>query len=57
MCGDSISVDDFAKIADALSDVVARMRSLEEISTWLKSQKCVKAVQLDEFSYLVPIAP
>jgi hypothetical protein len=46
MCGESLSIVDFAALEKTLATVIDSARSLDEIEAWLKSQQYVKSVQL-----------
>jgi hypothetical protein len=49
MCEHVISTGDFDKIERTLSDVIARISSLEEFEAWLKSQAYVESVRLEDY--------
>jgi hypothetical protein len=49
MCAESLSIGDFEALQKTLAAVIASARSLDEIEAWLKSQQCVKSVQLENY--------
>jgi len=49
MCGKSLSTVDFEALEKTLATVINSARSLAEIEAWLKSQQCVKSVQLGDY--------
>lgn len=55
MCAESLSTIDFEALEKTLATAIASARSLDEIAAWLKSQRCVKSVQLA--SYLLKSNP
>ncbi|GEM_PF-638905 len=55
MWGDTISVKDLAKLTETLTDIIQRIRSLEELEGWLRSQHCVKSVRTAD--YLIKTMP
>ena len=46
MCPESLSTVDLEVFQETLVAAIASARSLDEIEAWLKSQQCVKSVQL-----------
>ncbi|CAN1209178.1 hypothetical protein TUMEXPCC7403_03080 [Tumidithrix helvetica PCC 7403] len=46
MCTDSLSTNDFEIFKTTLAKAINNAQSLDEIESWLKSQQCVKSVQL-----------
>jgi len=46
MCTDSLSTNDFEIFKTRLAKTINNAQSLDEIELWLKSQQCVKSVQL-----------
>lgn len=49
MCTESLSPADFEALHKTLAAAIASAGSLEEIGAWLKSQQCVKSVQLADY--------
>lgn len=49
MCGETLSPVDFEALEKTLANVIDSARSLDQIETWLKSQICVKSVQLTDY--------
>jgi hypothetical protein len=49
MCAASLSTADFEALQKTLAAAIASARSLDEIEAWLKSQQCVKSVQLENY--------
>jgi hypothetical protein len=49
MCDDFVSVEDIEKIATRLGTIIDQARSTAEIEAWLRSQKCVKSVELADY--------
>jgi hypothetical protein len=39
----------FSEIEKTLPTIVAQVRSLKELETWLDSQKCIQSVRLEDF--------
>ena len=46
MCPESLSTVHLEAFQETLTAAIASARSLDEIKAWLKSQQCVKSVQL-----------
>ena len=46
MCTESLSTVHLEAFQETLAAAIASARSLDEIEAWLKSQQCVKSVQL-----------
>ena len=46
MCDEALSTVDFEVLEKTLATAIDSARSLNEIEAWLKSQQCVKSVQL-----------
>jgi hypothetical protein len=44
-----LSTVDFAALEKTLATVIDSARSLDEIEAWLKSQQCVKSLQLEGY--------
>lgn len=55
MCAESLSTVDFEVLEKTLATAINSAQSLNEIEAWLKSQPCVKSVQLA--SYLLKSNP
>ena len=55
MCAESFSTVEINAFEKALTTVIISAQSLDEIEAWLKSQQCVKSVQLA--SYLLKSNP
>jgi hypothetical protein len=49
MCSESLSTVDFEALEKTLATAIDSARSLDEIETWLKSQQCIKLVQLADY--------
>lgn len=49
MCAESLSAVDFDVLDKTLATAIDSARSLDEIEAWLKSQPCVKSVQLADY--------
>lgn len=49
MCGDSLSTVDLEAFQKNLADAISHARSLDEITAYLKSQRCVKSVELADY--------
>ena len=49
MCAESRSTVDFEVLEETLATAIDSARSLDEIEAWLKSQQCVKSVQLADY--------
>ena len=49
MCAESLSTADFGAFQKLLAAAIASARSLDEIAAWLKSQQCLKSVQLADY--------
>ena len=49
MCAESPSTVDFEVLEKTLSTAIDSARSLDEIEVWLKSQQCIKSVQLADY--------
>jgi len=49
MCAELHSSADFVTLQETLAAAIASARSLDEIGAWLKSQQCVKSVQLADY--------
>ena len=49
MCTELLPTVDFEVLEKTLSTVIDSAHSLDEIEAWLKSQQCVKSVQLADY--------
>lgn len=49
MCAESLSAKEFQVLEKKIATAVDNAKSLDEIEAWLKSQKCVKSVQLADY--------
>jgi hypothetical protein len=49
MCTESLSTNDFEILESTLANSINNAQSLDEIESWLKSQKCIKSVQLVDY--------
>jgi hypothetical protein len=49
MCGDSLSTVDLEAFQKNLVDAISHARSLDEITAYLRSQRCVKSVELANY--------
>lgn len=47
--GGSTLIRDVSEIENTLLIIVAQVSSLEELKTWLESQKCIQSVRLEDF--------
>ena len=55
MCGDTISAEELAKLAETLADVVQGTKSLEELERWFRSQPCIESFRTE--NYLIETEP
>jgi retron-type reverse transcriptase len=49
MCAESLSSVEFQALEKTLATTIDNARSLDEIDAWIKSQQCVKSVQLADY--------
>ena len=49
MCIELPLIIDFGIVEKTLGAVICKLRSLDQIEEWLKSQQCVKSVQLADY--------
>jgi hypothetical protein len=49
MCIELPLITDFDVVEKTLGEVICKLRSLDQIEAWLKSQQCVKSVQLADY--------
>ncbi len=55
MCKDTISSTDLERFPDHLKDIIHRMKSLDDLEHWFRSQACIDSISTAP--YVIETAP